>query len=211
MDRPALPFQSSPGAGAGRTAARRSHARKKTGASFNPRPALAPGAPRPQGRLPPSLAEVSILARRWRRAHWGNGDTARSLLLVSILARRWRRAHKKYALTPVADGISVSILARRWRRAHRTPLLPSGSGTDCAFQSSPGAGAGRTQRHVGRIIQGSAVSILARRWRRAHGNGDLDRTGQRRVSILARRWRRAHSHKHNPMAGHRIRRRMRAL
>ncbi len=82
-------FQSSPGTLAGRY--RTSAGQRANGMSFNPRPALWPGAtlPRPRGR---AGSDVSILARHSGRALPCGMPRARIPAEVSILARHSGRA-----------------------------------------------------------------------------------------------------------------------
>ena len=132
-------FQSSPDACAGRNSVLVT--RPARSRSFNPRPTHAPGATAncfapgfPLGRFNPrpthapgattaerparALPDVSILARRMRRAQHQPISSEDGRIAVSILARRMRRAQLP------APAISrrlrmVSILARRMRRAQR--------------------------------------------------------------------------------------------
>ena len=107
--------------------------------SFNPRPTHAPGATfRNVRRTLPT--EVSILARRMRRAQPLKPRSPDTFMRVSILARRMRRAQPLKPRSP-DTFMRVSILARRMRRAQRglaAALRPRDE-----FQSSPDACAGR--------------------------------------------------------------------
>ena len=186
-----IQFQSSPGAGAGRTRPsvrqfckglgvsilarrwRRAHLTRPRGpawtaVSFNPRPALAPGAPPrpgedracPGGFNPrPALAPGAPLHVSPRSCPAPSRFNPRPALAPGALDDRGTWIVQRFRFNPrpaLAPGAPlrdartharrqarVSILARRWRRAHRAHkgvyhrLSPK-------FQSSPGAGAGRT-------------------------------------------------------------------
>ena len=83
--------------------------------SFNPRPALGPGATFDAGQVD-KFTKVSILARLWGRALHMLREDSSLMLRVSILARLWGRALQDDDDFK-SDVIEVSILARLWGRA----------------------------------------------------------------------------------------------
>ena len=130
-------FQSSPGFGAGRYAA--SDDGLTTAASFNPRPALGPGATIMLD-YPLKQMDVSILARLWGRALPLRSASIRWMTMVSILARLWGRALHINVLKQHGIGVfqsSPGFGAGRYLQGHNL------FGSDDLFQSSPGFGAGR--------------------------------------------------------------------
>ena len=117
---------------------------------FNPRPTHAPGATQ-QVQPEALLVDVSILARRMRRAQPGVSAEDRKYWDVSILARRMRRAQHLHAHVA---GATTQFQSSPDACAGRNAPIVWTLNANVVFQSSPDACAGR---NVGRV----AASVAA--------------------------------------------------
>ena len=156
-------------------------------ARFNPRPSLPTGDAyaRRRGRAD---EDVSIRARRCRRAMRATQHRQTQNIPVSIRARRCRRAmHPAYQATTLVLG--VSIRARRCRRAMPACASSHGSSPSC-FNPRPSLPTGDATPQVSQMSL-VFVSIRARRCRRAMPGNKTRKRVTGFVSIRARRCRRA--------------------